>query len=275
MYRSVPAEKIFQTKPLWTKQSAHQLKSWTDTIEGYLNEAKKLTTLLFLNRKLAKEPYTWFITIYVDVEMKPKEITAWWKKAVRNLQRKGIVAIWVREPTRTNKVHYHLLLRGDHSKKDLIQIVEESLPSRKLGRWHKNINPIVGSDWRILHYITKAKTRGKTKSGANVSDLYVKKRLMFKPRLGIKKVGNIGQFWIKPKDEIWSDVVAKEKRIADGLEQPNVKKLAQYAFEFIQGYVPLREIERNFGYDWDSPAIQNWIKQVFGDENSASHNPFD
>ena len=275
MYCSADDDKLFQKKPLWTKQSSHKLKSWTDTIEGYLNEAKKLTTCLFLNRKLSRQPYTWFTTIYVDVVMTPKEVNDWWKKAARNLKRKGVVALWVREPTSTNKVHYHLLLRSNHSKQDLTKIIEESLPSRKLGRWHKNIEPIVGSDWRVLHYITKAKTPGKTKTGKYVADLYLKKRLLFKPKLGIRKVGTIGNFWSKNKEAIWSEVKAKEKRIAEGLEQANVRRLAQYAFEFIEGYVPLRQIERNFGFDWDSPATQNWIKQVFGDENRASLNSSD
>lgn len=266
MYCSIPDDKIYQKKPLWSKPSVHKLKSWTDTIEGYLYEAKKLTTCLLHNRKLAKQPYTWFVTIYVDFVMPPKQVTDWWKKAVRNLQRKGVVALWVREPTSTNKVHYHILLRSRHSKNDLTEIIEASLPSRKLGRWHKNIKQIDKSDYRLLHYISKAKTAGKTKSGKFVTDLNRKKRLLFKSGLGIRKHGAIGAFWVKSKEAIWNDVKAKEKRIAEGLAQENVKRLAEHAYEFVCGAVPLRRIERNFGYHWDSPNIQNWIKQVFGEE---------
>lgn len=272
MYCSIPDDKIYQKKPIWSQPSTHKLKSWTETVEGYLNEAKKLTTCLFRNRKLAREPYTWFVTIYVDVVMQPKAVNDWWKKAARNLQRKGIVAIWVREPTSTNKVHYHMLLRSRHTQSQLTTIIEESLPSRKLGRWHKNIEPVEGGDWRLLHYITKAKTAGETKSGKFVTDLYRRKRLLFKPGLGIRKHGTIGAFWVKSKEAIWSDVKAKEQRIAEGLAQANVKRLAEYAYEFVGGYVPLRQIERNFGYYSDSPGIQNWIEQVFGHENRASPN---
>lgn len=266
MYCSIPADKIYQKKPIWSKPSSHKLKSWTETVEGYLNEAKKLTNCLFRNRKLAKEPYTWFVTIYVDVVMEPKAVNEWWKKAVRNLQRKGIVAIWVREPTSTNKVHYHLILRSRHTKSQVVTIIEESLPSRQLGRWHKNVKPIEGSDWRLLHYISKAKTPGKTKAGKYVKDLYTKKRLLFKSGLGIRKHGTIGPFWVKSKEAIWSEVKVKEKRIAEGLAQKNVKRLAEYAYEFVCGYVPLRQIERNFGYYWNSPSTQKWIEQVFGHE---------
>jgi len=80
MYCSIPDDKIYQKQPIWSQPSTHKLKSWTETVEGYLNEAKKLTTCLFHNRKLAREPYTWFITIYVDVVMQPKAVNDWWKK---------------------------------------------------------------------------------------------------------------------------------------------------------------------------------------------------
>ena len=274
MYSSVPDDKIFQTKPLRTKSSNFKLKSWTETVHGYLNEAKNLTTCLIRNRELAKAPYTLFLTIYVDAVMQPKAINDWWRKASRNLNRSGVVALWVREPTRTNKVHYHLLLRSIHSKEQLTTIIEECLPSRASGRWHKNIKKVRPRDGRLLRYITKAKTAGKTKSGVYLSDLYHKKRLLFKSGLGIRKVGTIGKFWVKSRKAIWDDVKAREKRIAEGLEQPNVRRLANYAYEFVDGYVPLPQIERNFGYYWDSAGTQNWIEQVFGHENRAASNSF-
>lgn len=77
---------------------------------------------------------------------------------------------------------------------------------------------------------------------------------------------------MKGKEAIWNDIKAKEKRIAEGLEQPNVKRLAQHAYEFVGGAVSLRKIERSFGYYWDSPSTQNWIEQVFGHEDRASPN---
>ena len=269
MYCSIPNDKIFQQKPLWSKSSNFKLKSWTETVQGYLNEAQKLTTCLIRNRELARQPYTWFLTIYVDVIMKPKAINDWWRQASRNLHRNGVVALWVREPTRTNKVHYHLLLRSTHSRDDLETIIEKSLPSRTLGRWHKNFKPVKKRDGRLLRYITKAKTSGKTKAKVYVADLYRKKRLLFKSGIGIRKVGTIGKFWFKSRESIWKDVVAQEKRISEGLAKKNIKRLAQHAYEFVGGYVPLTQIERNFGYYWDSPSTQTWIEQVFGHESSA------
>ena len=269
MYCSIPDDKFFQLKPLWTKSSNFKLKSWTETVQGYLNEAQNLTTCLIRNRELTRQRYTWFLTIYVDVIMQPKAINDWWKKATRNLKRNGIVAIWVREPTRTNKVHYHLLLRSNHSRDELEKNIEISLPNRTLGRWHKNFKPVRRKDGRLLRYITKAKTSGKTKAGIQVADLYRKKRLLFKSGLGIRKVGTIGNFWFKNRDFVWKDVIAREKRIAEGLAQKNIKRLAEHAFEFVCEYVPLEQIERSFGYYWDSPSTQTWIEQVFGHEDRA------
>ena len=92
MYCSIPDDKFIQTTPPWTKLSTFRLKSWTETVQGYLNEAKNLTMCLIRNRELAKRPYTMFLTIYVDVTMQPKAINDWWKMVARNLQRKGVGA---------------------------------------------------------------------------------------------------------------------------------------------------------------------------------------
>ena len=273
MYCSNPDEEIFQRKPIWSTPSQFKPKSWCDTIEGYLREAKKLTMLLLRNRKLMKAPYLWFVTIYVDFHQSPKEISAWWTKSKRNLARNGLNAIWIREPTRTNKVHYHLLLKDPLSKSEITRIIEESLPPRKLGRWHKNIKSVGNNDWRLLHYFSKAKLDGKTKAGTFVPDLYRKKRLLFKKGLRIRKVGTIGTFWVSKKADIWKQIVEREKRIADGLGKRNVKELAKYAHEFVCGAVPLKQIERNFGYDSDSIVIQNWIEKVFGNEDHAQDFP--
>jgi hypothetical protein len=273
MYCSNPDEEIFQRKPVFSKPSTFRPKSWCDTTEGYLHEAKKLTTLLIRNRKLMGVPYRWFLTIYVDFHQSPQEVSAWWTKATRNLKAKRLNALWVREPTRSNKVHYHLLVRNNISKADLTAIVEESLPSRKLGRWHKNIKPVGTNDWRLLHYITKAKLAGKTKKGAVITDLYAKKRMLFKKKLGIRKVGTIGKFWAQKKSALWKQIVEKEKKIADGLSRPNVKRLARHAHEFIEGAVPLKQIERNFGYYSDSLGVKSWIDRLYGHEERAQPMP--
>lgn len=272
MYCSKADENIFQERPVWSVPSKFLPKGWCDTVAGYLREAKKLKMLLIRNRILMKAPYRWFLTIYVDFHQSPTEISAWWNKAKRNLARKGIDALWVREPTRSNKVHYHLLVKNPISKDQLERIVEDSLPSRAIGRWHKSLRQVKKSDWRLVHYLGKAKLGGNTKSGKFLTDLYRKKRLLFVKKLRIRKLGTIGKFWVKPKAEIWKKIVEHEKRIGDGLEKPKVKEIAKYAYDFLGGTVPLKTIERNYGLFWDSDGVQDWIEQVFGKEYRAAAN---
>src|SRR4051794_33777634 len=122
-----PITSLYQTNPPFNKHTGHRPKSWTDSIEGYLNEARKLTQCLIQNRKALKAAYTWFVTIYLENAMPPQDINTWWRKGARNLKQHGVIALWVREPTRQNKVHYHLILRSSHSQKDLASIIERSL----------------------------------------------------------------------------------------------------------------------------------------------------
>lgn len=252
---------LFQSRPKRSIPSPHKPKSWTESVEGYLNEAKKLTTCLIRNRIAINHPYTWFLTIYVDAFMAPKDVNLWWRRVARKLHRNGLVALWVREPTRSNKVHYHLIVRSSHTEVKLVQIVEQSLPPRKEARWHKNLQPIDGSDWRLLHYVTKAKIGGKDRKGNVLPDLYAQKRLLFQPNLGIRKVGTIGKFWHRGKASLWQEVKAHEQRISDGLTV-EIKWLAIYVHDLVGGALPLRQIERRLGFHADSASVQAWASRV-------------
>jgi len=126
------------------------------------------------------------------------------------------------------------------------------------------LKPIT-DDWEIAHYITKAKKSG-YHNRKKVDDYYAPKRLLFKAGLKIKKYGEMGDFWVKPKKHIWQTIIDVEKRIGDGLEQPNIKRLCKYVYHFLGGYVPLKEIERSYGYDADGKAVQDWIESLLTTE---------
>jgi hypothetical protein len=253
---------LYQENPPFYKSTGHKAKSWTDSIEGYLNEASKLTQCLVRNRKALKSRYTWFVTICVEKVMAPLDVNAWWRKAARNLERHGVVASWVREPTRTNSVHYHLILRSSHDERDLASIIERSLPSRQIAPWHRNIERIKGNDWHLLHYISKAKLAGKTEKGTVLSDLYRDKRLLFQPNLGIRKVGTIGKFWITSKSAIWNDIKAHEQKVTNGLAVGGIKRLAKHVHEFFGGTVSLKQIERCLAINADAEGIQQWLSRI-------------
>ena len=70
----------------------------------------------------------------------------------------------------------------------------------------------------------------------------------------------------KSKKKLWDEIKAIEKRIGEGLEQPNVKRLCQHVYDFLGGYVPLKKIERSYGFSSDSDAVQNWIDSLLTGE---------
>ena len=261
MYSSKNDNGLYQKKPIFSKPSNFKLKSWTETVEGFINEANQLTRCILRNRRLMNRPYTWHLTVNIEVKMLPKDIAGLWTKVCRKLNARKIEALWVREPTRSGKVHYHVIIKNPISKTALERTLKECMPSRKEIGWHKRMQPVTDG-WQLAHYITKAKIAGYVK-GQLVADYYQWKRLLFKPKLSIKKFGTIGSFWEKPKKKMWADIVAVEKRIGEGMKRREVRKLARHIYEMFGETIPLKKIERSISFSADAPSIQQWIEQLF------------
>lgn len=194
LYDSADDDKIFQTNPLYSRPSLYQPKGWTDTTLGYIREAKQWAMCVLRNRRLMKRPYTWAVHLNLNEEFPLDQVSPMWKKVARKLDDKGIVCLWVREPNRRNKVHYHIIVKSEISKADLQRVIEEAMPPRSVVKWRKRIEPII-NEWRLCHYVFKAKVRGRNRKGVWVEDLYAGKRLLFKPNMPFRKVGTIGDFW--------------------------------------------------------------------------------
>jgi hypothetical protein len=264
-YGSAADNKIYQSRPLYSQPSRFKPKGWTSTTLGYLNESKKLTMCLLRNRSVMDRPYTWAVHVNLNVELPTKAVTSTWLSACRKLRRRGIVCLWVREPNKSNKVHYHLIIKNAIGKKELEQAIEDAMPNRSEVKWRKRVEPIK-SEWHYAHYLTKAKISGFL-DGRKVDDLYGRKRLLFKANLNLKKYGVIGDFWERPKKRLWDEIRDKERRIAEGLERPNVRRLANHVYEMLGATVALTRIERSFGLRADSNGVQDWIESLFaGDQ---------
>lgn len=264
-YDSAHDGKIFQTHPLFfpSQSSQHKPKGWTESEAGYINEAKQWAMCVWRNRKLMKRPYTWAVHINLNEEFPVDQISPMWQKVSSTLRKAGIVALWVREPNRLNKLHYHIIVKNQITEKALKNAIEDAMPSRSLVQWRKRVEP-VKNEWRLCRYIFKAKVQGYNKKGVLVKDLYRSKRLLFKAKMPFKKVGFIGDFWEqgKNKKKLWDDIKDIEKRIAEGLERPNVKRLCKYVYELLGETVPLKQIERSYGHDDNSRAVSNWIETL-------------
>jgi hypothetical protein len=266
-YDSADDGKIYQNNPVYSKPSQYKPKGWTDSVLGYINEAKQWAMCVLRNRRLMKRRYTWAVHINLNEEYPPDQISPMWKKVARKLEDKGIVALWVREPNRLNKLHYHIIVKNEISEADLKRAIEDAMPPRSVVKWRKRVEEIK-KEWRLCHYVFKAKVRGRNKKGILVDDLYRGKRLLFRANMPFKKVGTIGDFWEggKSKKKRWDEIKAIEKKIGEGLEKPNVRRLAEYVYDLIGGYISLKNIERSFGAEADSPVVEEWLERLLEDE---------
>jgi hypothetical protein len=264
-----PDNILYQTDPPYSKPSMYKPKGWTDTVAGYIREAKKLTSCILRNQRLMEQSYQWHVTINFETEQMPEEIRKNWSKVCNRLKKSGIVALWVREISRSNRVHYHLIISSRISKAALEKAIEEAMPPREIIGWHKRLQRIEeGETWQLAHYITKAQIAGYV-NGRPVDDYYASKRLLFRPKLGLLKTRHIGKFWVKPKGAIWTDIRENEERIAEGLEQPGVRMLVDHVYNLLDRTVPLRRIERAFGYHANSEPVKRWIEQLIAEDNES------
>ena len=275
---------IYQLDPPITNGSNYKLKTWTDTSDGYIYEAKNLTYCLLENKKLIGKRYSWFVTINFHHTMTLKKIKAFykenWADNCRKLQKKGLIAFWVIEVSKENKIHFHLIVLSNHTEKELDQIFEDCLPNRKfIGGWHKKIQQIDEDDFWLMHYVSKAKLTITTKKGEIIEDIYKNKRLLFKKRLGIKKHGSIGEFWFKPIKKILKNQRLKETKIAYGKNDIDVMCYRDYIYEGVIGgsYDDKTEtffankardrLTRNLSYNHDDPVQKKRIDNLKAEKN--------
>lgn len=261
---------LYQIDPPYSLQSKYPLKGWTETVVGHNKESAKLSRDILQNRKLGKFFYTWHVTINIELIQTAQEVVATWKEATTKLDERGIIAIWLREPTTTGGVHYHLLLRNNIERLELERVIRESMfdqkefGAKKCG-WHMNLTP-VEDDWKLVHYITKAKVPG-YHVGKYVEDYYAEDRLLFKKGLGLKKCDTIGQFWVNSRKWVHQTICDREKRIADGLSEPGVQSACDYVYELLGRTVERKLVERSFGYHSSKAGVRHWIMSLSGEGN--------
>ena len=261
-------ELLYQTDPPLKTPSMWKNKGWTDSIEGYMREADQLARCLMRNQRYMPNSYKWAVCIYIHVEMSPSEVKSLWTKAARRLKDEGVVALWVREPTKNNRIHYHLIVNDNIGKKQLADAIERAMPNRADISWHKQIKPIK-SDYNYTRYLGKAKTAERKGGKVTKRDKWKAKRLLFQKNLGLKKVGCINKsFWIKPKKVLWKEISDIEKRIGDGLEQFGVEELAECVADMIGE--PLKDVRRRLAFHSNDTTIQDWIETVVTTSSKTS-----
>lgn len=268
---------IYQDEPIrFDNDHVHKPRGFTRSIEAYTNEASREVRLLSENNKLLVKQrgygYTLTATINVHDYLSPKQVADLWKQASRKLVTLGLVAYYVREPSKSNRVHYHLVISSPQDQRETERIIADAKP--KGLTWHCRVEPLRSPyTWLTYHrYILKAKVGGDViRNGKSVwvPDIYHKDRLLFVPKMPFNKIGVIGKFYVVPKSKIWENVRATEKAIADGLKVEGVRELCDWMYEtYFGGFQSMTSIERAIGLHANADYVQKWIqKKGFGSRN--------
>jgi hypothetical protein len=82
------------------------------------------------------------------------------------------------------------------------------------------------------------------------------------------KYGTIGDFWEpgKTKKTLWQEIKDRKKRIGEGLEDWRIRRLAKHVHEMFGGDVPLKELERSFGYWSDELVVREWADRPMAED---------
>lgn len=262
MIDSTPAPKLFQIRPKKRLRPLHYTEDGWHTLDGYLYESDKLARCVqWARRRYFSSEFTFFCSINFTEDMTATEMKVVWSKACRYLKDKGVVALYVCEASRrSNHFNFHLLLRSRTP--NLTALLKSATKTVTTNIKVEDYNP--GEGRYAVRYMVKAKTP-KYKNGEIVShDRWARKRVLFRQELKVRKYGCIGQFWPTGmnKEGIWKEIVAHERRISEGLQQPGAEEYALELHELIGGYYPLNRVRRSVGYH-GVPA--GWVPRLDDD----------
>jgi hypothetical protein len=254
---------LFQKQPEYftryrNRQGKPAPKGFTESIQSYVKEAGKELTLLLRNRELQEHPYRWAATINLEKALSPKDINTTWARIARKLKRSGVVAYRIAEPSKANKVHFHLLVKSSHTEAELKRIVAAATDGIDC-RTH--VSPIE-DEFRYVAYILKARIEVVV-GGKLVKDYHSPKRLLFQSKTGIRKVGTVGKFWVQPKAKIWESIRQQQQQLGEAVASPEMKCLIQYLYaDFFGKTIPKKQLERQIGLNVEEPAIKEWAAEV-------------
>lgn len=253
---------MFQARPKKRLRPLHYTEDGWHTLDGFLYESDKLARCVqWARRRYFPSEFTFFCSINFTEDMTADEMKAAWSKACRYMKDKGVVALYVCEVSRrSNHFNFHLLLRSQTP--NLTAVLKSATKTVKTNIMVEPYNP--GEGRYTVRYMVKAKT-AKYKNGELVSrDRWARKRVLLRQELKVRKYGTIGRFWPTGmnKEAIWKEIVAHERRISEGLQQPGAEEYALELHELIGGYYPLNRVRRSVGYH-GVPA--GWVPKLDDD----------
>lgn len=111
--------------------------------------------------------------------------------------------------------------------------------------------------------MSKAKITGWV-GGRQVADYYASKRRLLRPGIALRKLGKIGDFWLKNRETLWEEIQAREKRIGEGRVRPHVRLVAEHLYEMLDRSVSLGKLERFLAFNADEPFVAEWASRLDG-----------
>jgi hypothetical protein len=216
--------KLFQTKPFQGKAGGkYPDRSWK-TINGFKWNSRRQTYCLQENEKLRTQPYQLVGTVNICADLTVDQIRLTWAKICRKLNSIGVECWWIREVSKRNRVHYHLIIGTSHDPKTLKKTIKSAAPNIK--RFRMQFEPFKMASKNWIAYICKAEISGTERQDTDtddvdcvcaspnakrIEDVYGKKRLLFARNVRLVKVGSFGNFWVKKSKELWKPVAQKTK----------------------------------------------------------------
>jgi hypothetical protein len=259
---SKPAPRLFQVRPKKRLRPLGYTEDGWYTLDGYLYESDKLARCVQWARcRYFTSEFTFFVSINIMQDLTAAEMKVVWSKACRYLTGKGVVALYICEVSRrSNRFNYHLLLRSRTP--NLTALLKFATKTVATNIKVEPYNP--GEGRFTVRYMVKAKTP-KYQNGELVSrDRWARKRVLLIRELKMRKYGFIGPFWPQGmnKEIIWKEIIAHEKKISEGLQQPGAEEYALELHELIGGYFPLNRVRRSVGF-FGVPA--GWVPKLDDD----------
>ena len=258
-------DSLCQSQPLDTTGDFYADDRPTESIEGFLNDGWKHHSFIVESNKQTRRRFQWFVTINYEEILSISQINQEWRdfsKKTSRLNHKGLALFWVREvtPSDTRLIHYHLgILEGFSDDKNAVRRVIDKCVSH-LSRKHVRVER-VRNPYAIAKYMLK------------LGEHHRHKILLFKPDLGLKRVGHLGRFRPKGKKkaQILNQVKARKKSIKDGLSVGGNAELARHISTFVGR--PYREIRITVGEDPYSPVWEQWQDQIWEQRRLSAQVP--
>lgn len=237
MLDSITSTRFLEENPSIGQPRCHSWKTWN----GHLYNSKVLTQCLLHNQR----KFTYHVVLNIKADLTEADHAKLLSTVTKKLKAAGLSGAWIREIGENGFIHYHLLLLDQ-------QVIRETLISAVPKQW-RTVSDIrmsrVESQFYMAFYFTKARIYGH-----GLRDRYASKRKIFKAECKLDKTGTFGNFWRKPKDELYKEIIQRETMIAS-YKTDDVTTLSYELHDLIDGYVKRTKIERNLAIQLMNEAV--------------------